>query len=75
MVAVVLASGFAVLFLPGMPAALVWPYEWVIFGGWAVAGAVLITRVAHVGPGPRSHDRMAEAAARRGMPADQGEPR
>ena len=74
-VAVVLASGLGVLFLPGMPAALVWPYEGVIFGGWAVAGAFLITRVAHVGPGPGSHDQMVEAAARRGVAVDQGEPR
>lgn len=73
--AVVLASGLGVLFLPGMPAALVWPYEWVIFGGWAVAGAYLITRIPHVGPGAGSHDRMVQVAAKRGFPTGQPEPR
>ncbi len=74
-IAVVLASGLGVLFLPGMPAALVWPYEWIIFGGWAVAGAYLITRIPHVGPGAGSHDRMVEVAAKRGVPTGQPEPR
>ncbi|MGB3827341.1 MAG: APC family permease [Ornithinimicrobium sp.] len=73
-VAVVLATAVGVLFLPGMPAALIWPYEWIIFGGWGVAGAYLITRIPHVGPGPDSHDEMIRVAAQRGMPEDQGEP-
>ena len=30
--AAVLSLGLAVLFLPGMPAALIWPAEWVILG-------------------------------------------
>ncbi len=68
-VAAVLATGLGVLFLPGMPAALVWPYEWAIFGGWAVVGAYLITRIPHVGSGPGAHDRMLEVAARRGSRA------
>ncbi|KPD06734.1 amino acid permease [Aneurinibacillus migulanus] len=35
-----ISSAFlAVLYLPGMPAALVWPYEWIIFGGWWLIGA------------------------------------
>ena len=25
-------------YLPGSPASLSWPYEWVIVGGWAVLG-------------------------------------
>lgn len=38
--AAALSSAFlAVLYLPGMPAALVWPYEWVILGGWWLFGA------------------------------------
>ncbi len=32
----------AVLFLPFSPAALVWPYEWVIVGGWCLFGAILM---------------------------------
>jgi APA family basic amino acid/polyamine antiporter len=32
----------ALLFLPFSPAALVWPYEWVIVGGWCLFGAILM---------------------------------
>ena len=32
----------AVLFMPFSPAALVWPYEWAIVGGWCILGAVLM---------------------------------
>lgn len=73
-VAIVLASGLGMLFLPGLPAALIWPYEWVIFGGWALAGGWLITRIPHVGPGPESHDEMVRVAAKRGMPTGQPPP-
>jgi basic amino acid/polyamine antiporter, APA family len=31
------ASGFVVMFAPGMPAALVWPYEYIILVIWVVA--------------------------------------
>jgi amino acid transporter len=34
--------GIAVLFLPFSPAALVWPYEWVIVLGWSAFGLVLM---------------------------------
>lgn len=71
-VAVVLAVGLGVLFLPGMPAALVWPYEWLILLGWAVAGVFFILRVPHVGPGPGSHDQMVRVARQRGRT---GQPR
>ncbi|CDQ18142.1 putative amino acid permease YhdG [Halobacillus karajensis] len=37
--AFVLSLGFIVLYLPGMPAALVWPYEWVMVAGWTLIGA------------------------------------
>lgn len=40
--AFVLSLGISLLFLPGSPAALVWPYEWAIVGGWVVLGAVLV---------------------------------
>jgi basic amino acid/polyamine antiporter, APA family len=47
--ALVLSVGLAALYLPGSPSALVWPYEWVIFLGWVVLGAVfyLWARIAH----------------------------
>lgn len=39
--ALVCSLGIAILYLPGSPAALVWPEEWAIFLGWSVLGAVL----------------------------------
>ena len=36
-----LSAGMFLLYLPPSPAALVWPQEWAIAGGWAIAGAVL----------------------------------
>ncbi|WP_079475472.1 APC family permease [Marinococcus halophilus] len=39
--AVILSTGFVLLYFPGMPAALIWPYEWIILGGWILMGAVL----------------------------------
>ena len=39
--AVILSAGFVLLYFPGMPAALIWPYEWIILGGWILMGAVL----------------------------------
>ncbi|MBP7003748.1 MAG: APC family permease [Amaricoccus sp.] len=49
--AVVLACGLAILYLPISPAALVWPYEWAIAGGWAAIGLVfyLWARAMHPG--------------------------
>lgn len=39
--AIVMATGIAILYMPGMPSALVWPYEWTIVGLWAVLGIIL----------------------------------
>jgi basic amino acid/polyamine antiporter, APA family len=52
--AAVLSLGLAVLFLPGMPSALIWPYEWVIVGLWWALGIVLLLRLPKVGPGPQA---------------------
>lgn len=41
-VALLSSLGISLLFLPGSPAALVWPYEWAIVGGWSVLGAGLV---------------------------------
>lgn len=41
-IAMALSLGMIVLYLPGAPAALVWPYEWAIVIGWSVLGAVLL---------------------------------
>jgi len=37
----VLSLAIATLYMPGSPAALVWPYEWVIVGGWILLGAFM----------------------------------
>jgi basic amino acid/polyamine antiporter, APA family len=52
--AAVLSLGLAVLFLPGMPSALIWPYEWVIVGLWWTLGIVLLLRLPKVEPGPQA---------------------
>jgi basic amino acid/polyamine antiporter, APA family len=52
--AAVLSLGLAVLFLPGMPSALIWPYEWVIVGLWWALGIVLLLRLPKVEPGPQA---------------------
>jgi len=36
--ALILACGIVLLYMPGSPAALVWPYEWAIAGGWTLLG-------------------------------------
>jgi amino acid transporter len=41
-IAAVLSLGMIVLYLPGAPAALVWPYEWAILLGWSALGVGLL---------------------------------
>lgn len=38
--AVIFSLALVFLYLPGSPAALVWPYEWLIFLGWCALGVV-----------------------------------
>ncbi|WP_397537683.1 APC family permease [Rummeliibacillus pycnus] len=40
-IAIILSVGVLALYMPGMPSALVWPYEWVIIISWAAFGAIL----------------------------------
>ncbi|MFD1796221.1 amino acid permease [Paracoccus aurantiacus] len=49
--ALILALGIIVLYMPGSPAALVWPYEWAIVGGWSILGLCfyLWSRIRHPG--------------------------
>lgn len=49
--ALILAVGIVVLYMPGSPAALIWPYEWAIVGGWTILGLgfYLWSRVRHPG--------------------------
>jgi APA family basic amino acid/polyamine antiporter len=67
-VAAGLALGLGVLFLPGMPAALVWPYEWIVLGAWWLLGAIFLVRLPAVGPGADAEDRIVTALGRRGQP-------
>ncbi|TCP56409.1 amino acid/polyamine/organocation transporter (APC superfamily) [Tamaricihabitans halophyticus] len=56
--AVVLSFGLAILFLPGMPAELVWPYEWIMVGLWVIAGLLLLLRIPRVRPGIDAEHRL-----------------
>ena len=40
-IAVLMCVFMLAMYMPGMPSALKWPYEWVIIGAWTLAGAVL----------------------------------
>ena len=39
--AVALSAGMCALYLPGSPAALLWPYEWALILFWSGAGVAL----------------------------------
>ena len=56
-----LTLGLGVLFMPGMPAALVWPYEWLILIGWWGFGLVLMVRLPRIAPGPDAERHLVEA--------------
>lgn len=47
--ALLFSIGIVILYMPGSPAALVWPYEWALVLGWVVLGAVfyLVARQTH----------------------------
>lgn len=63
--AAVLSLGLGLLYMPGMPAALVWP-EWVIVGLWWVAGLFFLARLPRIGPGPQAeHELMRVTGADR----------
>ena len=62
--AVVLSIGLAVLFLPGMPSALVLA-EWLILAFWVVLGLVFFVRLPGVGPGADAEQRLLDTLRRR----------
>lgn len=62
--AAVLSLALGVLFLPGMPAALIWPYEWVIVGLWWLAGILLVLRLPHVAPSEDAEEELMAATGR-----------
>nr|WP_223881782.1 APC family permease [Niallia endozanthoxylica] len=44
-IATILGVGFIAMYMPGMPAALIWPYEWIIFVGWWGIGFALMYKM------------------------------
>ncbi|MFP5071553.1 APC family permease [Pseudonocardia nantongensis] len=62
-VAVVASLVLLTLYLPGMPAALGLP-EWIIVGGWWLAGLYFLTRFPEVGPGADAEERLIGATGR-----------
>ncbi|MGH7443993.1 MAG: APC family permease, partial [Longimicrobiales bacterium] len=68
--AVLVTLLFVLLYLPGSPSALVWPYEWGIVLVWAVAGAVLAVdmerRVRRLGRAEQARHMLGEHAERLG---------
>ncbi len=64
--ALALSLGIVLLYMPFSPAALIWPYEWAIVGGWALLGLTfyLWSRTAHAGEADRILDgQLAKASA------------
>ena len=43
--ALILALALTTLYLPGMPAALLWPHEWIIILAWIIAGGLMYSSV------------------------------
>nr|WP_225941919.1 amino acid permease [Sporosarcina limicola] len=39
--AIIMSIGICILYLPGMPSALIWPHEWAIIIVWSILGVVL----------------------------------
>lgn len=62
--AALLSLGLGMLYLPGMPSALAWPYEWAIVGGWWLAGITLLVRLPSVAPGAEAEERLLAATGR-----------
>jgi amino acid transporter len=44
-IALVLSCGFIALYMPGMPSALAWPYEWIIILSWWIIGFLFMLRM------------------------------
>ncbi len=70
MIAVLLSLFFFVQYLPGMPAGLIWPYEWVIVLLWWVAGVVLMLRLPSVPASPLAEEELIAATGRSGPPPE-----
>ncbi|AZU62222.1 APC family permease [Neobacillus mesonae] len=63
-IAMFMTLGITTLYMPGMPSALVWPYEWVIVFVWAALGVILYKISVHKYGKKYSDDHMKEELAR-----------
>ncbi|GHH99009.1 APC family permease [Neobacillus kokaensis] len=63
-IAMLMTLGITTLYMPGMPSALVWPYEWVIVFVWAALGGVLYKISVNKYGKKYSQDHMKEELAR-----------
>ncbi|NLU67078.1 APC family permease [Streptomyces sp. HNM0574] len=63
--ALLLSLALGTLYLPGMPAALTWPAEWLIAGAWWTLGALLLLRLPWTGAGADAEGRLVAAVERR----------
>jgi amino acid transporter len=55
--AAILSLALGVLYLPGMPAALV-PQEWIIVGAWWAIGLIFMVRLPKIRPGPNAEEHL-----------------
>lgn len=62
--AVGLSGVLILLCLPGMPAELVWPQEWLLVGALWVFGLIFFLRVPRVRPGPTAEQHLLQATGR-----------
>jgi basic amino acid/polyamine antiporter, APA family len=60
-----LSLGLAVLYLPGMPAALIWPAEWLIVGLWWLIGLWFVLRLPRIPAGPQAEEQLIAATVER----------
>jgi amino acid transporter len=60
-----LSLALAVLYLPGMPAALIWPAEWLIVGLWWIVGLWFVLRLPRIAPGPDAEEQLIAATVKR----------
>jgi amino acid transporter len=44
-IAIILAFLVGILYMPGMPSSLAWPYEWVIFAVWWIVGVFFFAQM------------------------------
>lgn len=61
--AVLLSAMLIVLCLPGMPASLEWPYEWVIMVLFWAVGLGFLMRIPRVAAGPEAEEQLVAARA------------